>query len=160
MAHFAKIDDNNEVLTVLTVNDADVKNENNVETESVGQAYLETHNNWPAEKWIQCSRNTRKNVHVEGGTAFRGNYPSIGDTWDPVNEIFWPPQPHSSWTKDTSTASWIAPITYPSIETDMAIYWNEDAYQADNTTGWEAYKEGNTPVDQVHKWNGTAWIAQ
>ena len=41
MAHFAKINNDNEVINVLTVNDEDVLNDQNVETESVGQAYLE-----------------------------------------------------------------------------------------------------------------------
>ena len=58
MASFAKISENNEVLTVLTLNDSDTVNADGVETESVGQQYLETHNNWPAHLWIQTSRNT------------------------------------------------------------------------------------------------------
>ena len=33
-------------------------NADNVEDESVGQQYLETHNNWPAQMWIQTSYNT------------------------------------------------------------------------------------------------------
>ena len=37
MAHFAKINENNEVLQVLTVNNSDVVNSEGVETESVGQ---------------------------------------------------------------------------------------------------------------------------
>ena len=53
MAHFAKINDDNDVLTVLTVDNS------NASTEAEGQAHLETHNNWPANKWIQCSYNTR-----------------------------------------------------------------------------------------------------
>ena len=43
MAHFAKISEDNIVLQVLVVNDVDVLDENNNETESVGQKYLETH---------------------------------------------------------------------------------------------------------------------
>ena len=58
MAHFAKISEENEVLTVLTVDNKDLLNDEGVETESVGQAYLEKHNNWPANLWIQTSYNT------------------------------------------------------------------------------------------------------
>ena len=58
MAHFAKISEENEVLTVLTVDNKDLLNDEGVETESVGQAYLEKHNNWPAHLWIQTSYNT------------------------------------------------------------------------------------------------------
>ena len=53
MAHFAKITETNEVLTVLTLNNSDMLNSDGVEEESVGQAYLEQHNNWPAHLWIQ-----------------------------------------------------------------------------------------------------------
>ena len=68
MAHFAKISEDNIVLAVLVVNDQDVLDENNNETESVGQKYLETHNNWPAHLWIQTSYNTRANQHRRGGS--------------------------------------------------------------------------------------------
>ena len=52
MAHFAKINDDNEVLHVSVVDNSDFN------TEAEGQAYLETHSNWPADKWIQCSSHT------------------------------------------------------------------------------------------------------
>jgi hypothetical protein len=52
MAHFAKITEDNKVLTVLTVDNKDVQNSEGVEVESIGQAYLEKHNNWPAHLWI------------------------------------------------------------------------------------------------------------
>ena len=63
MAHFAKISEENIVLTVVTLNDSDCQNEEGVETESVGQAYLEKHNNWPTHLWIQTSYNTYGNKH-------------------------------------------------------------------------------------------------
>jgi len=110
MAHFAKISDNNEVLQVLAFNDVDMLNGDGVEDEAVGQQYLETHNNWPAEMWIQTSRNTIANTHTNGGTAFRGNYAGIGYTWDEDNNIFWPIKPHASWVKHIESASWKSPI--------------------------------------------------
>ena len=109
MAHFAKISDANVVLQVLTLDDKDMLNEVGVETESVGQAYLEQHNNWPAHLWIQTSYNTIANTHTEGGTPFRGNYAAIGMTWDSSNNIFWAPQPFPSWSKNTTTAQWESP---------------------------------------------------
>ena len=109
MAHFAKISDANLVLQVLTLDDKDTLNEAGAETESVGQAYLEQHNNWPAHLWIQTSYNTRSNTHRKGGTPFRGNYAAIGMTWDSSNNIFWPSQPFPSWSKNTTTAQWESP---------------------------------------------------
>ena len=82
MAHFAKISENNEVLTVLTLNNVDMQNADGVEEETIGQQYLEKHNNWPANLWIQTSYNTSKGQHQNGGTPFRGNYAGMGYTWD------------------------------------------------------------------------------
>ena len=134
MANFAKIDDNNVVLTVLHVDDKDVLNSDGVETESVGQAYLETHNNWPADKWIQCSYNTRGGVHALDGTPFRANYPNIGDKWDSTNSIFHQTQPYESWTLNTTTGLWEAPVTKPDTDCTHSdgttikdsYAWNED----------------------------------
>jgi hypothetical protein len=41
-------------------------------------------------------------------------------------------QPYASWTYDSTNFVWVAPIAKP----DGATSWDEDAYQADNTTGW------------------------
>ena len=89
MAHFAKISEDNIVLQVLTLDNKDMLNENNVATESVGQAYLQQHNNWPSHLWIQTSYNTSQNQHKLGGTPFRGNYAGINSIWDSENQIFW-----------------------------------------------------------------------
>ena len=82
MAHFAKISETNEVLTVLTLDNKDMLNADGVENETIGQAYLETHNNWPAHLWIQTSYNTFDGQHKNGGTPLRGNYAGIGYTWE------------------------------------------------------------------------------
>lgn len=167
MAHFAKIDDNNLVLEVLYMENSKTENAEGVETESVGQTHLETHNNWPANKWIRTSYNTFANQHAEGKTAFRGNYAEIGGTYDPDNDIFWPAKPFVSWTKNISNASWQAPIAYPSIisegsgesEITYRINWNESLYQADNSKGWHMSKSNDfaDPLT-MYDWNGSSWI--
>jgi hypothetical protein len=189
MAHFAKISETKEVLQVLTLNNSDMLNADSVEDESIGQQYLETHNNWPAQMWIQTSYNTSGNKHYINGEesadqskALRGNYAGIGYTWDEDDQIFWPKKPYASWVKHIVTASWQAPITYPSVTTynttwtkadidngiapegttagdarndvSYIINWDESAYQADNTTGWKATKHD----DSIVSWNGTAWV--
>jgi hypothetical protein len=60
MAHFAKLGANGKVIQVLTLNNGDMLNADGVEDETVGQQYLETHNNWPAQMWIQTSYNTSR----------------------------------------------------------------------------------------------------
>ena len=174
MAHFAKLGANSKVIQVLTLDNKDMLNADGVEDEAVGQQYLETHNNWPAQMWIQTSYNTANNTHKSGDNskAFRGNYAGIGYEWDEDNQIFWPKKTHESWTKNNSTASWNAPITYPTITDDAAnpvvwewsITWNETAHQADNTKGWEGKKRNKDGTDHtdtsIYDWNGTAWVAQ
>ena len=70
MAHFAKLGANGKVIAVLTLNNSDMLNASGVEDESVGQQYLERHNNWPAQMWIQTSYNTLGGKHNKGGTPF------------------------------------------------------------------------------------------
>jgi len=143
MAHFAKISETNEVLAVLAVNNKDVLNADGVEDETIGQQYLEQHNNWPAQMWIQTSYNTRGGKHSSGddSKALRGNYAGIGHTWDEDNQIFWPKSPYASWVKDTSDAQWHSPIgDAPDDLTDEekaahTLYvWNEVGQSWDKET--------------------------
>lgn len=74
--------------------------------------------------WIQTSYNTRANVHVNGGTPLRGNYAGVGYIYDQAHDVFYPPQPFPSWTLNTTTWSWQAPVAYP---TDGKLYkWDEE----------------------------------
>ena len=174
MAHFAKLGINGKVIAVNVLDNDQMLNADGVEDETVGQQKLQEISGWPAELWVQTSYNTIKGrylnddgtEHSDQSKAFRGNFAGIGDTWDETNQIFWKKQPHNSWTKNISTASWEAPITYPSITSEVTdgvtthyfIYWDEDAYDADNTTGWKMKKEGDkSATPTVYSWNGTNW---
>ena len=140
MAHFAKLGANGKVIQVLTLNNSDMLNADGVEDETVGQQYLERHNNWPAQMWIQTSYNTSGNKHNSGddSKAFRGNYAGIGYEWDEDNNIFWPKKPYASWVKNTEDAKWQSPIgdapelTAEQVEQNKAgthqwgYSWNED----------------------------------
>ena len=125
MAHFAKLGANGKVIAVLTMDNDKMLNADGVEDERVGQEWLERHNNWPAEMWIQTSYNTYGNEHKNGGTPFRGNYAGIGYSWDDDNNIFWPKKPHTSWVKDIATASWKSPIGDPPALTAEQTSQNE-----------------------------------
>ena len=145
MAHFAKLGANGKVIQVLTLNNSDMLNADGVEDESVGQQYLETHNNWPAQMWIQTSYNTSGNTHNSGDNskAFRGNYAGIGYTWDEDDQIFWPKKPFASWVKHIESASWKSPIG------DAPALTEEQTSQ--NTAGthsWSyVWNEANTTWD-------------
>jgi len=113
MAHFAKINESNIVETVNVVND----------TEAVsGQAFLNSLG--LTGTWIQTSYNTRGNTHILSGTPLRGNYAGIGYIYDSVNDVFYPPQPYSSWSIGLSSNwIWVAPVHAP---VDGNNYmWNE-----------------------------------
>jgi hypothetical protein len=143
MAHFAKLGANGKVIQVLTLNNDDMLNADGVEDETVGQQYLEQHNNWPAQMWIQTSYNTAGGQHKNGGTPFRGNYAGIGYTWDEDDQIFWPKKPYASWVKHIATASWKSPIgDAPALTQEQqdqntagthrwGYNWNEE------TTAWD-----------------------
>ena len=147
MAHFAKIGANSKVIQVLTLDNKDMLNADGVEDESVGQQYLETHNNWPAQMWIQTSYNTSGNTHNSGDNskAFRGNYAGIGYEWDEDNQIFWTKKPYASWVKNTTTAQWQSPIgDAPALTAEQQsqndagthrweYQWNEDNQSWDLT---------------------------
>ena len=176
MAHFAKLGVNGKVIAVHGLDNDQMLNADNQEDESVGQQRLQQIHGWPAAMWIQTSYNTRGNKYYnadgsEGDQSkkLRGNYAGIGYTYDEDNDMFFSPQPHASWSKNTSTAQWQAPITYPSVVDDgqdpvvweYSIYWNESGYQADTSKGWEATKSNDTADPKtIHDWNGSAWVSR
>jgi hypothetical protein len=147
MAHFAKIGMNGKVIQVTTMDNEEMKDDQGNEIEAKGQEWLERHNNWPAQMWIQTSYNTMLNKHSSGddSKAFRGNYAGIGYEWDEDNNIFWPKKPYPSWVKDTSTASWKSPVgDAPDLSAeqtsqnqagthDWRYHWNETDQQWDLT---------------------------
>jgi len=79
--------------------------------------------------YILCLSPITYSVNDYPGTDSR-----IGYIWNSENRVFYEPQPHASWSLNQTTWTWDSPIPYPS---DGVYYvWDEDAYQADNTTGW------------------------
>ena len=143
MAHFAKLGSNSKVIQVLTLNNGDMLNADGVEDEIVGQQYLETHNNWPAQMWIQTSYNTQGGTHNSGGTALRGNYAGIGFTWDEDNQIFWRKKPYASWVKNILEARWQSPIGDAPTLTEEQTLQNTDS-----THMWSyVWNEANTTWD-------------
>jgi hypothetical protein len=128
MAHFAELNSANEVLRVTVVENKDTADVNGVEKEYIGQAHLEK---VLGGTWKQTSYNAN----------FRGNYAGKGYTYFSDLDLFMPPKYYNSWLMNTAQATWVAPITTPTLteeEINAGKYyrWDEDAYQADNTQGW------------------------
>ena len=103
MAHFAELDTNNVVLQVVVISNAAVNNEPFPQSEPIGVELCKTifgkHTIWK-----QTSYNS----------SFRGNYAGIGCLYDPVHDAFIVPQPYPSWTLNTDTFQWEAPVPRPS----------------------------------------------
>jgi hypothetical protein len=78
--------------------------------------------------WLQTSYNTHGNQHPEG-RPLRGNYAGIGYTYDATNDVFYAPQPYSSWILNNTTWTWEAPVAMPTD--DKRYKWNE------SITNWE-----------------------
>ena len=128
MGHYAKIEDG--VVTDVIV---------------AKQDFIETLDG----TWVKTSYNIKGGVYynpVTGEPAEdqsvigdeparqRANFASIGRLYDADNDIFHDPQPYPSWKLDMITGQWSAPIPLP--DNDRELVWDEEAYQADNTTGW------------------------
>ena len=101
MAHFAKLNSN-------IVTEVIVAEKNFINSGLVGDEFL----------WVQTSYNNN----------FRKNYAGIGYTYDKTRDAFIPPKPHASWTLNTDTCDWDAPVVYP----DDGKYYEWD----EATTNW------------------------
>jgi hypothetical protein len=111
MAHFAKLDENNVVLEVHSVNNNELLI-NGVEVEAMGIVFLV---NWSGgyTNWKQTSYNGN----------FRKNYAGIGYTYDAQRDAFIPPKPYNSWILNEDTCLWQPPIPMP---IDGKLYsWDE-----------------------------------
>ena len=101
MSHFAKIDKDNIVQEVHVVDNENVLNNQGVEQESIGIAYLNKIHPGGGT-WVQTSYNEN----------FRHKYAGTGDTYDKVNDVFIEPQPFPSWTLDENF-DWQPPVAEP-----------------------------------------------
>jgi len=102
---------------------------------SADQTFIDSGEAGDPNLWWQTSYNTRGNVHYgqngqpDGGVALRANYAGVGYTLDTnviqngVVGVFYEPQPYPSWSLNTQTYLWKAPIPYPS--TGGPYIWDE-----------------------------------
>lgn len=107
MAHFAELNENNQVIRVL-VTDNDMVNE--------GYDWLI--NNFGGT-WVQTSYSG----------SIRKNFAGIGYTYDADRDAFIAPQPYPSWLLNEETCKWEAPVPYP--EDDRLYSWSEDTQSWD-----------------------------
>ena len=130
MAHFAQLDENNVVTQVIVVSNDDITDPHTgQEDEILGIAFCKK---LLGGNWKQTSYNN----------SIRVRYAGIGYTYNAALDAFVPPQPFESWVLVNETADWQSPLgaaptlTEEQIEARSFYRWDEEAYQADNTTGW------------------------
>jgi len=112
MAHFAKLDENNNVVNVVSVSN-DILIVNGVESEQAGIDFLTELYGYSL--WKQTSYN--KN--------FRKNYAGAGYKYDPDFDAFIPPQLYPSWKLDYTTYQWVPPVAMPEITEEYTWKWSE-----------------------------------
>jgi hypothetical protein len=112
MAHFAKLDNRNKVISVEVVVNEVITDADGNEQEQVGIEFL-TQLYGGVGWYKQTSYN---------GT-FRKNYAGVGFTYDLNRDAFIAPQPYPSWTLVEATCKWTAPVAYPDDGKDYD--WNE-----------------------------------
>jgi len=123
MAHFAKLDENNNVLAVHVVNN-DVITVDGNESEQAGIDFLTSLHGHTLWKQTSYNGNIRK------------NYAGIGYTYDASRDAFIASQPYGSWTLNETTCQWEPPVAYP---TDGKRYgWFEPNQQWIEITGPQA----------------------
>jgi len=127
MAHFAKIDSNNIVETIISINNNDAPDEQ-TGIEFISSLGLEG-------VWKQTSYNTLAGEHLLDGTPFRKNYAGIGMIYDEQRDAFITPSPYPSWVLDEETCTWKPPLDKPKpAGTDLIGWrWNEEI------VGWEQF---------------------
>jgi hypothetical protein len=118
MAHFAQINSDNVVTQVIVVSNADCGGGEYPESDAVGAAFC---TNLLGGTWKQTSYNNN----------FRKRYAGIGYTFNAELDAFIAPKPYPSWTLNTETADWQAPVARP---TEGNWTWNESAQQWDEVT--------------------------
>ena len=131
MAHFAQLDENNIVTQVIVVDNKDITDPHTGEEDEIlGIAFCKK---LLGGKWVQTSYNGN----------FRKRYAGTGYSFSKELDAFVPPSPFPSYILNPETADWESPLgpapelTEEEIEAGSRYQWNEEAYQEDNTTGWE-----------------------
>lgn len=111
MAHFAILDEKNNVIDVIVVSNESMLDSNGNENETIGKNnIIETlktfYPNIKDSQLVQTSINNN----------IRKRYAGIGFSYDRELDAFIEPRPYSSWTLNKTTLNWEPPIPYPGTE--------------------------------------------
>ena len=129
MAHYAEINENNEVIYVTYMDNEIITDENGNEIEQLGIDHLHFHHG-REKRWVRTSY----------GGNFRGPYAGIGYIYREDLDLFVPPCIHPSWIFDESTLEYLPPthkplLTQEQMEANQYYMWSEEDYISNNN-GW------------------------
>lgn len=113
MAHFAELNENNEVIRVISVHNNELL-EDGVESELKGIIFCQSLFGNDT-KWVQTSYNGN----------IRKNYAGKGFTYDKDFDAFIPPKPYPSWKLNYETFRWESPIPQPEGQQGIEWRWGE-----------------------------------
>ena len=141
MAHFAQLNQNNEVIYVTPLNNSYLIDENGFEKEQKGIDYLKSVHGEDTI-WVQTSYNNK----------FRNVYAGPGFKYDPKEDIFIPPRPKDlpSWVWNYGVKAWRPPVPRPGLspeqyEQGYIPIWDEETVSwkiAEGPPRWNAGLEG------------------
>lgn len=114
MAHFALLDENNQVIEVHVVANAVLIDDNGHEREELGQQFLIEWSGGQKTRWVQTSYNNK----------FRKRYAAVGMIYDAQHDAFITERPFASWTFNSHTLDWDPPQPKPTI--GVLHEWDED----------------------------------
>jgi hypothetical protein len=83
MAHYAFLDENNIVTSVIVGKDEGTD----------GIDWEQKYGEIKSQTCKRTSYNTYGNTHKDGGTPFRGNYAGVGMIYDEANDVFYLQEP-------------------------------------------------------------------
>jgi hypothetical protein len=121
MKYFTRLDNNNKVTEVISLEDNICSDYYGVFDESLGIAYCKKAYG-VSTNWLQTSD--------ENG--FRGHFARVNDTYREDLDVFLIEKPFPSWVLDTNAKVWVSPIGDPPPVTaaeasaDKSYVWDED----------------------------------
>ena len=123
MAHYALLNENNEVVQIITGVDEQIV-QTNTDGNQIGgstEAWEEFYASCPWLNAFSCKR-TSYNENI------RKRYAVIGYTYDEIRDAFIPSKPHPSWILNEDTCNWEAPVAHPVFDEENPRYyeWNEE----------------------------------
>tara|TARA_Y100000004_G_C8657919_1_gene303945 strand:- start:51 stop:467 length:417 start_codon:yes stop_codon:yes gene_type:complete len=134
--YFAELDSENIVQRIALMDSKDIlDDETDILSEKIGERLC--------QKAYESTNTWKRTFKV---TDERGKFAMVGGSYIPDSDIFVDAKPHQSWVLDSG--EWIPPLSKPTLTSEQEsqgyfYIWNEDDYQADNTSGWTLYKQPN-----------------